>query len=162
MINDRLGLLEGLLEALHAQDQQCNSEARLIRVPAMPRKASADRPMVGVHSNFGSLAFLHNVLGGLQVILPGETEWKYVRPMPRYTICNVGDALSIFSGGIFKSYVHGVVPRRVYDISKQGALRASCWNIANGSINACHLAWRGFCHPSIREPLSCCELPTLG
>lgn len=56
VLNDRLGLPEGLLEALHTQYQQCSSEARLSRVvPAMPRKASADRPMVGVHSDFGSL-----------------------------------------------------------------------------------------------------------
>lgn len=30
--------------------------------------------------------------------------------MPGHAICNVGDALSIFSGGILKSSVHRVVP----------------------------------------------------
>ncbi|KIM64713.1 hypothetical protein SCLCIDRAFT_1212770 [Scleroderma citrinum Foug A] len=110
VFSHRLGLPEGSLEALHTRDQQSGSEARLIRVPAMPGKALADRPTIGAHSDFGSLSFLHNILGGLQVILPGETEWKYVKPIPAHTICNVGDALSIFSGGILKSAVHRVVP----------------------------------------------------
>ncbi|KAL4063824.1 hypothetical protein J3A83DRAFT_4285270 [Scleroderma citrinum] len=110
IFNRQLGLPEASLEALHARDQHSGSEARLTRVLPMPGKALANRPTIGAHSDFGSLSFLHNILGGLQMILPGETEWKYVRPIPGHAICNIGDALSIFSGGIFKSAVHRVVP----------------------------------------------------
>jgi len=71
-----------------------------------------------------------NRLGGLQVLVPngGSGEWKYVKvisfrnstglpskqparvqPIPGYAICNIGDTLSILSGGILKSAVHRVV-----------------------------------------------------
>lgn len=76
----------------------------------MPGKDTADRPAIGAHTDFGSLAFLHNILGGLQVLLPGQTQWGYVKPIPGHAICNVGDALTVFSGGILKSTVHRVVP----------------------------------------------------
>lgn len=41
---------------------------------------------------------------------PGSTNWYYVRPIPGHAICNVGDALTIFSGGIIHSNMHRVVP----------------------------------------------------
>ncbi|KAI6026642.1 hypothetical protein BKA83DRAFT_95040 [Pisolithus microcarpus] len=106
----RLGLPEGTLEQLHARDLPSGSEARVTRTPPMPGKDTADRPAIGAHTDFGSLAFLHNILGGLQVLLPGQTQWGYVKPIPGHAICNVGDALTVFSGGILKSTVHRVVP----------------------------------------------------
>ena len=62
------------------------------------------------HTDFGSLSFLHNRLGGLQVLPPGSDRWQYVRPLPGHAICNVGDTLTIFSGGILHSNMHRVVP----------------------------------------------------
>ncbi|KAI0311908.1 hypothetical protein OF83DRAFT_708303, partial [Amylostereum chailletii] len=60
---------------------------------------------------FGSLSFLHhNRLGGLQVLLPGTEDWKYVKPIPGHAVCNLGDAMTIFSGGILRSNLHRVVP----------------------------------------------------
>lgn len=55
-------------------------------------------------------SFLANKLGGLQVLLPGEKEWRYVRPLPGHVICNVGDALNLLSGGILQSSTHRVLP----------------------------------------------------
>ncbi|KAI6157099.1 hypothetical protein BKA82DRAFT_994495 [Pisolithus tinctorius] len=110
IFTQRLGLSEGTLEALHARDLPSASEARIIRSPPMPGKDTADRPTIGSHTDFGSLTFLHNILGGLQVLLPGETQWGYVKPIPGHAICNVGDALTVLSGGILKSAVHRVVP----------------------------------------------------
>ena len=78
---------------------------------------------------------LHNRTGGLQVLPPGSTEWYYVKacthhvpclsmaamprdslrthlarqPIPGFAICNIGDALNIFSGGILRSNIHRVV-----------------------------------------------------
>ena len=58
---------------------------------------------------------------------PGSQEWLYVKvgishdsrsgvptehrtqPIPGYAICNVGDALAIFSGGILRSNLHRVM-----------------------------------------------------
>ncbi|KAG6380554.1 hypothetical protein JVT61DRAFT_4913 [Boletus reticuloceps] len=105
-----LGLPEGTLERLHPSDEHSGSEARLIKAPPMPGKALADTATLGAHTDFGSLSFLHNRLGGLQVMPPGHTEWFYVKPLPGYAICNVGDALSLFSGGILQSNIHRVVP----------------------------------------------------
>ncbi len=79
--------------------------------------------MASAHS--AQQAFLHNRLGGLQVLLPGTDEWKYVKvriqftsprhvglpfqPIPGHAICNIGDAMAIFSAGILRSNLHRVV-----------------------------------------------------
>ncbi|CCM01792.1 uncharacterized protein FIBRA_03859 [Fibroporia radiculosa] len=66
--------------------------------------------MLSAHTDFGSLSFLHNRLGGLQVLAPGTDKWQYVKPLPGHAICNIGDSLNIFSGGILRSNMHRVVP----------------------------------------------------
>ncbi|KIJ24508.1 hypothetical protein M422DRAFT_194605, partial [Sphaerobolus stellatus SS14] len=83
------------------------NEARLIRVPP---NLSPDRKALGHHTEFGSLSFLHNRLGGLQVLPPGSDRWQYIRPIPGHVICNVGDALHLLSGGILHSNIHRVPP----------------------------------------------------
>ncbi|KAG8219208.1 hypothetical protein J3R82DRAFT_26 [Butyriboletus roseoflavus] len=110
ILNDKLGLPKGTLERLHSHEEPSGSESRVIRSPPMPGKAVADKATLGAHTDFGSLSFLHNRLGGLQVIPPGHTEWLYVKPLPGHAVCNIGDALSVFSGGILQSNIHRVVP----------------------------------------------------
>ncbi|KAF8833406.1 hypothetical protein BDN67DRAFT_986060, partial [Paxillus ammoniavirescens] len=77
--NEKLGLSEGTLERLHDLEEYSGSEARAIRSPPMPGKVTAERVTLGSHTDFESLAFLHNRLGGLQVLPPGHTEWSYVK-----------------------------------------------------------------------------------
>ncbi|KAI6008608.1 hypothetical protein EDC04DRAFT_2775747 [Pisolithus marmoratus] len=108
IFTQQLGLPKGTLEELHACGLPSGSEPSIIRSPPMPGKDTANRLVIGAHTNFGSLAFLHNILEGLQVLLPGEMQWRY--PIPRHAICNIGDALAVFSVGILKSSVHRVVP----------------------------------------------------
>ncbi|GAA5925664.1 hypothetical protein JCM3775_001467 [Rhodotorula graminis] len=48
--------------------------------------------------------------GGLQVLPPGTTKWQHIRPLPGHAVCNVGDTLSVYSGNIFKSNIHRVIP----------------------------------------------------
>ncbi|KAF8079405.1 hypothetical protein FPV67DRAFT_1468866 [Lyophyllum atratum] len=108
VLNEKLGLPSGALLAKHRIDEHSGSEARVTRTP--PSKADPDSPALGSHTDFGSLSFLHNRLGGLQVLVPGVETWQYVKPLPGHAICNVGDALSIFSGGILRSNLHRVVP----------------------------------------------------
>ncbi|KAN0073676.1 hypothetical protein V8E55_012153 [Tylopilus felleus] len=110
IFNDRLGLPEGTLERLHSYEEYSGSEARVTRSPLRPGQGMADKATLGAHTDFGSLSFLHNRLGGLQVMPPGHTEWFYVKPIPGHAVCNIGDALSIFSGGILQSNIHRVVP----------------------------------------------------
>ncbi|KAI6008604.1 hypothetical protein EDC04DRAFT_2775695, partial [Pisolithus marmoratus] len=109
IFTQRLGLPEGTLEELH-RGLPSDSKTRVTRSPPIPGRDSANRPISGAHTDFGSVAFLHNILGGVQVLLPEEMQWRYVKPIRGHAICNIGDALAVFSGGIPKSSVHHVVP----------------------------------------------------
>ena len=42
-------------------------------------------------------------------MVPGTDKWQYVKPIPGHAICNIGDAMTIFSGGLLKSNLHRVV-----------------------------------------------------
>ena len=107
----KLGLATGALREKHRFDMKSGSEARCIKSP--PKKTSdiveKGKAALGAHTDFGSLSFLHNRLGGLQVLPPGVEDWQFVRPLPGHAICNVGDALTLFSGGILRSNLHRVV-----------------------------------------------------
>jgi len=110
ILNYKLGLPEGTLGELHPAEEYSGCETRCIKkMPEKPGEVKG-RLGLGAHTDFGSLSFLHNRLGGLQVLPPGYEEWQYIRPLPGHAICNVGDALSIFSGGILRSNMHRVVP----------------------------------------------------
>lgn len=38
--------------------------------------------------------------GGLQVLPKGSSDWQWIRPIDGYAVCNVGDTLSVYTGGI--------------------------------------------------------------
>ncbi|RXW12411.1 hypothetical protein EST38_g13442 [Candolleomyces aberdarensis] len=107
-IRRKLELPEGELLKRHQEMNRSICESRCIKVPASPRrKATA----LGAHTDFGSISILFNKLGGLQVLTPGtKDEWKYVKPIPGYAICNIGDTLDFLSGGILRSSHHRVQP----------------------------------------------------
>jgi isopenicillin N synthase-like dioxygenase len=107
VFNTKLRLPEGTLKKLHPLEEYSGSEARTIKAP---KNLPAERQALGAHTDFGSLSFLHNRLGGLQVLPPGIDEWQYVKPIPGHAICNVGDALAILSGRILHSNIHRVFP----------------------------------------------------
>ncbi|KDR86135.1 hypothetical protein GALMADRAFT_205313 [Galerina marginata CBS 339.88] len=107
IFSDKLGLPAGSLLRYHSADEFSGSETRVIRNAPT---SSTTKVAIGSHTDFGSLSFLHNRQGGLQVLPPGSESWQYVKPIPRHAICNVGDALSIFSGGILRSNLHRVLP----------------------------------------------------
>ncbi|KAH8114358.1 Clavaminate synthase-like protein [Phellopilus nigrolimitatus] len=95
----------------HTLGDPSGSEARVIKTP--PRRDTIQEKIevaLGAHTDFGSLSFLHNRLGGLQVLPPESDNWQYVRPLPGHAVCNVGDALTLLSGGILRSNLHRVVP----------------------------------------------------
>ena len=93
IFNDKLGLPKGTLTDLHPPREHSGSEARLIKNPPMPH--NIHKRAIGAHTDFGSLvsgvwqwvslywlsyqSFLHNRLGGLQVLPPGSEEWQYVK-----------------------------------------------------------------------------------
>ncbi|TFY68231.1 hypothetical protein EVJ58_g1133 [Rhodofomes roseus] len=112
VLNDKLGLKEGTLADLHRTKEKSGCVARVIRTPPQngkDKEALERQALLGAHTDFGSLSFLHNRLGGLQVLAPGTEDWMYIWPIPGHAICNVGDSLNIFSGGLIRSNMHRVV-----------------------------------------------------
>ncbi|ORY79744.1 Clavaminate synthase-like protein [Leucosporidium creatinivorum] len=114
-----LGLPSGTFRKLHPDDQLSGSETRVIRKPAEGeqgfvvegKKGGVQGASIGAHTDFGSFSMLHGRgTGGLQVLPPGTTEWQYIKPLKGHAVCNVGDTLAVYSGGIFNSNIHRVVP----------------------------------------------------
>ncbi|OCH93542.1 Clavaminate synthase-like protein [Obba rivulosa] len=110
VLEGKLDLPEGALTQRHTIDEHSGSEARVIKSPPRPGGISEEKVAIGAHTDFGSLSFLHNRLGGLQVLVPGTETWQYVKPIPGHAICNLGDAMTLFSGGILRSNLHRVIP----------------------------------------------------
>ncbi|TBU40924.1 Clavaminate synthase-like protein [Dichomitus squalens] len=108
VFTQKLGLPRGALADLHRTEEESGCLARCIRAP--PRAGPQEKLFIPAHTDYGSLTILHNRTGGLQVLPPSATEWYYVKPIPGLAICNIGDALNIFSGGILRSNIHRVVP----------------------------------------------------
>ncbi|OCH93705.1 Clavaminate synthase-like protein [Obba rivulosa] len=108
VLEKRLGIPEGELAKLHRPEKLSGCVARISRVSPQNVVEEAKR-VLQAHTDFGSLTLLHNRLGGLQVLVPGTDDWLYVKPMPGYAICNLGDAMAYFSGGIMRSNLHRVV-----------------------------------------------------
>ena len=95
ILNDRLGLPQGCLAKLHSPEEHSGSETRCIKKTPASEPEPPDRAAIGSHTDFGSLvrgweclhgsayatrqSFLHNRLGGLQVLPPGTDEWKHVK-----------------------------------------------------------------------------------
>ncbi|KAI1790647.1 Clavaminate synthase-like protein [Ganoderma leucocontextum] len=97
IMDDRLGLPKGTLAGLSRPEERSGSTLRLIRAP--PAISPSGQTFVSPHTDFGSLTILHNRLGGLQVLVPGEQDWQYVKPLEGHAICNIGDALNVSAAG---------------------------------------------------------------
>ncbi|KZT43814.1 Clavaminate synthase-like protein [Sistotremastrum suecicum HHB10207 ss-3] len=117
-LNDMLGLPAGTLAALHSKEPPSGSEIRIIKKSPQPGGTEEKAAALAAHTDFGSLSFLHNRMGGLQVLVPGNDVWQYIRPIPNHAVCNIGDALKIFSAGILRSNIH-----RVMHVSPPGEQR---------------------------------------
>ncbi|KAF8589991.1 Clavaminate synthase-like protein [Ramaria rubella] len=107
-MSDRLGLPREVLREKHDSNAYSGCDARITLSP--PMTMSKEQIALGDHTDIGSLSILHNILGGLQVLPPGTKDWKYVKPLTGHAICNIGDTLAIFSGGILRSSHHRVIP----------------------------------------------------
>ncbi|KAK4053176.1 hypothetical protein OIV83_001911 [Microbotryomycetes sp. JL201] len=117
-LEEPLGLPKGTFRPLHTPEKLSGSETRIIRKPSESEKGympegniGGKAASIGAHTDFGSFSMLHGRgTGGLQVLPPGTTEWQYIKPLPGHAVCNVGDTLNVFSGGIFNSNIHRVIP----------------------------------------------------
>ncbi|TQS32274.1 hypothetical protein Golomagni_07416, partial [Golovinomyces magnicellulatus] len=72
----------------------------------------------GAHTDFGAITLLlQDENAGLEVMDPKTSEFVAVDPSPNAFVFNVGDMLSFWTGGEYKSSVHRVinkVPRDRY------------------------------------------------
>lgn len=62
------------------------------------------------HTDLGSLTFLFAPSPGLQILRPNADEWAYVQPRAGQAVVNLGDAMSMLTGGFFRSSLHRVGP----------------------------------------------------
>lgn len=106
-----LELDENYFVERHLYDVPSDDHVRFMKYH--PRSEEDDRKVDNVwargHTDFGSLTLLYNqVVAGLQIQL-ADGLWKYVKPVHGGIICNIGDTLSFWSGGYFKTTIHRVV-----------------------------------------------------
>ncbi|KAH8812916.1 oxidoreductase [Xylogone sp. PMI_703] len=108
---NQLNLPEQKLASLHRIAEPSGDQVRITYAPPSPANSEEDeqKRKLGEHTDFGSLSLLFNRLGGLQVLPPNETEWRYVLPVKGHAIINLGDAMVKFTNGLFRSNIHRVV-----------------------------------------------------
>ncbi|KAI9665714.1 MAG: hypothetical protein M1821_003648 [Bathelium mastoideum] len=95
----------------HRYEDRSEDHLRYMRYHPRPLDddAKIDNTWSRSHTDFGSLTLLWSQnIAGLQ-IRTREGNWKYVRPVDNGIILNVGDTLSFWSAGYFKSTIHRVV-----------------------------------------------------
>ena len=67
----------------------------------------------GKHSDYGTLTLLfqNDSMSGLQILSPDSKQWIDVIPPPNEDVilCNIGDLLEFWTGGLFKSTIHRVL-----------------------------------------------------
>lgn len=96
ILNEKLGLPQGTLAKLHREEERSGCVARVIRTPPKEGEFDEAKAVLSSHTDFGSLvrktilkiqdmlieifqSFLHNRLGGLQVLAPGSEKWQYIK-----------------------------------------------------------------------------------
>lgn len=109
-LDAQLHLPPGTLISLHPFDGPSNCSGTVVRwVKCIPQPAHDQGISFVAHHDFGTITILFNILGGLQILPPGENcEWSYICPRPRHAVINVGDALARFTGGILRPVLHRV------------------------------------------------------
>lgn len=99
---------EKTLESFH---QPCHPSLDIIRLlkykAAAPGNITPSVPQTA-HTDLGSLTLLFASTPGLQIRPRGSDEWLYVMPRENSVIVNLGDAMSMWTDGMFQSVLHRV------------------------------------------------------
>ncbi|KAJ4297501.1 hypothetical protein N0V90_005393 [Kalmusia sp. IMI 367209] len=110
-LSDTLGI-EGdkRLELFHRNEHSSPCILRLLKYHEQPaaERGAAQTP----HTDLGSLTVLFTAQPGLQTLPYGGApdDWTFVAPKPNCAIVNVGDSLSMMTGGKLTSSLHRVGP----------------------------------------------------
>ncbi|KAL1841249.1 hypothetical protein VTK73DRAFT_3520 [Phialemonium thermophilum] len=96
------------------------SVLRLLHYPPPPSShhAADGRKQLGAgaHTDFGAITLLlQDEHPGLEVLDPRTGEFAAVDPCPDTFVFNVGDMLSVWTGGEYKSSVHRVINKAAAD-----------------------------------------------
>lgn len=92
------------------------SVLRMLHYPPMPADASEKQLGAGAHTDFGAITLLlQDESPGLEVMDPATNEFVAVDPCPDALVFNVGDMLSFWTGGEYKSSVHRVINKAPRD-----------------------------------------------
>lgn len=97
-------------ECFHRPSQPSADLVRLLKYHAhRVEKALPYVPQVP-HTDLGSLTFLFAPSPGLQVFRAETDDWAYVQPRAGHAVVNLGDSLSMLTGGFLRSSLHRVGP----------------------------------------------------
>lgn len=109
LLSSALGLPpDQSFESSHRPGQPSTSALSLLRY--LPNTPRTDKAGHMAHTDIGTLAIVLSTVPGLQVQLPGESQWRHVAPKAGHAIVNVGDCLTFLSHGRLPSILHRVVP----------------------------------------------------
>jgi isopenicillin N synthase-like dioxygenase len=95
-------------DAFHRRDAPAPDIIRLLKYAASQTGDSGDRVPQTPHTDLGSLTMLFADSPGLQIKPDGCDEWLYVEPKEKHAVINLGDAMSLWTDGIFRSVLHRV------------------------------------------------------
>lgn len=103
-----LDLPSGTLANMHRIMEPADCQTRVLKY--LPQPVDDRRNSVLSHTDFGSITILSSKIGGLQVVPPeNPTAWEYIRPVPGFSIINLGDAMVKLTRGLLRSCTHRVV-----------------------------------------------------
>lgn len=87
-----------------------NDPVASIRLLHYPPQSSNKEIGAGAHTDFGAITLLlQDEHSGLEVFNPEGGEWVPITPNPEAYVVNVGDMLSLWTKGGYKSALHRVV-----------------------------------------------------
>ncbi|GAA5826535.1 hypothetical protein JCM11251_002414 [Rhodosporidiobolus azoricus] len=100
----------------HSYDQSSVSILRFLHYPSIPGGAKVEPNRAGAHSDYGSCTLLFQRKDGgegLQILPSTEPieggRWRDAGVVDGALLVNIGDAMELWSGAIFKSTLHRVI-----------------------------------------------------
>lgn len=107
-----LELPEDTFTSKHSPTKASGTAIRIVRTFAC-QDTTDERTSMVHHTDFGTVTLLANLLGGLQVLLPGgelmdNDAWRWVRPQPHHLIVNLGDVMAQWTAGALRSNIHRI------------------------------------------------------
>ncbi|KAI5246906.1 oxoglutarate 3-dioxygenase [Aureobasidium subglaciale] len=86
-------------------------QLRMAAYPGVPKDLDTSNSGLYQHSDFGILTFLltDEHRGSLKVLAPNGKDWISADPVSDALVCNIGDMLSVWTDGIYKSTQHKVL-----------------------------------------------------